>query len=291
MIAEGGHAALWLAAVFALLAAIGDRLKLDLRVPAVAVAAALALAALLALLWCFQVADFSVVLVDDHVHRLQPPLARLAALLNTPPGWLLLTATLAGIAALAVPRMPAVLSALLIATLAFHPFSRQPLAPPEGRALTLPADLGGALLQPTLIAVAAVLFVAVVLGGPLGRPPRWMLLSGAAALAFGAVGVLLVSMLSVEAVAVLRPGERLRLHGHDAQLIALAPKAGPGFTAVEATLAVDGGRLTPQARTVVYDTREIAIPDSRRVGLGRIETALGPAVGTGRAVRLCWSPL
>ncbi len=297
MIAEAGNAALWLAAGFALLAAVGPRTAAgpDVALPSLALAALLTLCALVALIWCFEAADFSLILVDDRVHRLQPPMVRLAALAGSFPGWLLVATTILGLGALvlavrqherAVPAAIA-LALPLLALLVLRPFARQPIAPPEGRALSLPNSPA----EPLVLAALAAVVVLIALA----RPSRRWWLAGGGVLIAGLALALLPRALTVETSAVLRPGESMRLQGFKARLVDTVPTAGPGFTAIEARLAVDDGgapiTLRPQARTLTYATTETPALDAARLGGGRIEATLGRAIGDGREVRLRWRPL
>ncbi len=104
MIPELGHAALWLAAAFALGGALLPRLagRAELAhafaAPAVTAYAVFALTALAALGWAFAAHDFSVALVNDHGHTSRAPLATIAAAWSTPPGALLFWLASLGIA-------------------------------------------------------------------------------------------------------------------------------------------------------------------------------------------------
>ena len=300
MIAESGHVALWLAAAFALLGLVVTRLgeAREFAVTAVSLSALLALCALLALVWSVESADFSLLLIDDRIHRLQPPLVRLAALARSPGGWLLTTATLVGGAATVsallgrhAPRFGVVLLPLLAATLALDPFARQSVIAPEGRALWLPTDLGAALAGPLMLAAAVAATAVALARGGWHRPPRWIMVAARLGFAGSIIAGAGASLLAVTATAPLKAGWTIAMQGLRIRMVDIRPVAGPGFTAIEARLAVDNGGaavdLRPALRTMVGSSETVAVPSSARLGGGRIEAQLL----TGSVVRLSWRPL
>ena len=177
MIAELGHAALWLAAALAVLQLIagasGTREGAiagiaSLSRPAAILQGALASFAFAALLWVFAVTDLSVKLVAANSHSLKPLIFKLSGSWGNHEGSMLLWVTvmaLAGALIAAVERrlpertMQATLAAQGFVALGFYaflllssnPFERLPVPALEGQGLNpLLQDFGLALHPPTL---------------------------------------------------------------------------------------------------------------------------------------------
>jgi cytochrome c biogenesis factor len=219
LIPELGHAALWLAAAFALGGALLPRLagRAELAhafaAPAVTAYAVFALTALAALGWAFAAHDFSVALVNDHGHTSRSPLATIAATWSTPPGALLfwlaslgIAGTVLAAAAADTPERTRTLTMLLsvaaagsLLLLLFTPFERAAFAAVEGRGLPLPLrgfDAARLLFAAGVLVVPAALLL-VHRGTPHGaaatRPWLWaasaLLALATAYAAFGATAV------------------------------------------------------------------------------------------------------
>ncbi|MDP4574888.1 heme lyase CcmF/NrfE family subunit [Qipengyuania sp. G39] len=177
MIAELGHAALWLAAALAALqmaagflaVRAGDRSEIARLVrPSAVVQATLASIAFAMLLWLFAITDLSVKLVAANSHSLKPLVFKLSGAWGNHEGSMLLWVTVmslsGGLIALAEKRLPertmqATLAAQGLVSLGFYaflilssnPFERLPVPAPEGLGLNpLLQDLGLAFHPPTL---------------------------------------------------------------------------------------------------------------------------------------------
>lgn len=176
MIPELGHAALWLAASFALLQLIAPSLGLAkgreewiaLARPAAAMQALLMLVAFAALSWCFVVSDFSVGLVATNSHSLKPMLYKVTGVWANHEGSMLLWVTVLALAGGAVAALATsmgerflarVLSVQALIGLGFYaflliasnPFERIWPAPIEGNGLNpLLQDPGLAFHPPML---------------------------------------------------------------------------------------------------------------------------------------------
>jgi hypothetical protein len=85
---------------------------------------------------------------------------------------------------------------------------------------------------------------------------------------------------------VAMPGATLRLGRLAAEVRDVRPVTGPGYTAIEARIAVGGTELRPQFRTPVFGA-DRSEPVSARIGSGRVTAVLGP----GERLRLTWSLL
>ncbi|MDG5748644.1 heme lyase CcmF/NrfE family subunit [Qipengyuania sp. XHP0207] len=177
MIAELGHAALWLAAALAALqmasgflalrAAEGSEIAALVR-PSAIVQGALASFSFAMLLWLFAVTDLSVKLVAANSHSLKPLVFKLSGTWGNHEGSMLLWVTVMSLAgaliALIERRLPdrtmnATLGAQGLVALGFYaflilssnPFERLPVPAPEGLGLNpLLQDIGLAFHPPTL---------------------------------------------------------------------------------------------------------------------------------------------
>ena len=200
MIAEVGHACLWLALAFAALQLVAGLGPPSLRVlvaPAAYAQAALLATALACLVLVFQSVDLSVETVVAQADFGLPPLFRLAAVWANPPGVLMVSTTLLALAGaglamgstpLAHPLRIALLGLALDAAivLGFDPFQRAIPAPTAGNGLA--AVLQNPMLVPVTPLLAAggvALAVAVLLYRDGGR--RWLWASTAL---FAAAGLL-----------------------------------------------------------------------------------------------------
>ena len=178
MIAELGHAALWLAAALSLALFIvptiairrRDEELLALAVPLALAQGVLTLLSFLCLIWSFWISDFSVALVVAHSHTLKPALYKLTGAWANHEGSMLLWVTVlsAAGALLAAARAPMgeafrarVLSMQALISLGFfaflliasNPFARVEPAPLEGNGLNpLLQDPGLAFHPPLLYA-------------------------------------------------------------------------------------------------------------------------------------------
>ena len=177
MIAELGHAALWLAAALAILQLLGGALALresdagplgQLARPAAILQGALAAFSFAALLWVFAITDLSVKLVAANSHSMKPMIFKLSGAWGNHEGSMLLWVTvmaLAGALIAGIERrlpektMQATLAAQGFVALGFYaflllssnPFERLPEPAAEGMGLNpLLQDIGLALHPPTL---------------------------------------------------------------------------------------------------------------------------------------------
>ena len=177
MIAELGHAALWLAAALALLQLVGGALALrggeadgiaGLARPAAILQGGLAGFAFFALLYVFAVTDLSVKLVAANSHSLKPLIFKLSGAWGNHEGsmllWVTVMALAGGLIAAVERRLPektmqATLAAQGFVALGFYaflllssnPFERLPEPAMEGLGLNpLLQDIGLALHPPTL---------------------------------------------------------------------------------------------------------------------------------------------
>ncbi|HPU16686.1 MAG TPA: cytochrome c biogenesis protein CcsA, partial [Polymorphobacter sp.] len=204
MIVELGHAALWLAAAFALLQALAPWLRAPaddagrwtgLAVPAALAQALLVSLAFGSLVWAFATSDFSVKLVAANSHTMKPMLYKLSGVWGNHEGsmllWILVMAVAGAAVALAdsplgdrfralVLSMQGVIAlgfyAFLLA--ASNPFARLAIAPTQGNGLNpLLQDPGLAFHPPMLYAgyvglsVAFAFAVAALLERRVG--PAW----------------------------------------------------------------------------------------------------------------------
>ena len=179
MIVEIGHAALWLAAAFALLQAVVPWLRADaadpdrwvsLGVPAALAQALLSVIAMASLMHAFVVSDFSVKLVNDNSHTMKPMLYKVTGVWANHEGsmllWILVMALAGACVALADSPLgerfrAKVLSVQGLIALGFYaflltasnPFARLSPAPTEGNGLNpLLQDPGLAFHPPMLYA-------------------------------------------------------------------------------------------------------------------------------------------
>ncbi|SFP27429.1 heme lyase CcmF/NrfE family subunit [Qipengyuania nanhaisediminis] len=177
MIAELGHAALWMAAALAVLQLVAGALGIRdgeregiaiLSRPAAILQGALAAFAFAALLWVFAITDLSVKLVAANSHSMKPMIFKLSGAWGNHEGSMLLWVTvmaLAGALIAAVERrlpertMQATLAAQGFVALGFYaflllssnPFERLPIPAAEGQGLNpLLQDIGLAFHPPTL---------------------------------------------------------------------------------------------------------------------------------------------
>ncbi|MBX7514874.1 heme lyase CcmF/NrfE family subunit [Qipengyuania sp. GH38] len=177
MIAELGHAALWMAAALAVLQLVAGALGVRdgeaegitiLSRPAAILQGALAAFAFAALLWVFAITDLSVKLVAANSHSMKPMVFKLSGAWGNHEGSMLLWVTvmaLAGALIAAVERrlpertMQATLAAQGFVALGFYaflllssnPFERLPIPAAEGQGLNpLLQDIGLAFHPPTL---------------------------------------------------------------------------------------------------------------------------------------------
>jgi cytochrome c-type biogenesis protein CcmF len=176
MIAEGGLAALWLAAVMAVLqlvlassAVIGGRDEMASAVRPVAIAQGLLTAlAMLCLILVFVQSDMSVLLVAENSHSLKPMMYKIAGAWGNHEGSMLLWVTILGLAGGAVAiferrldqrTLNATIGAQALIAMGFYafllfasnPFARLFPSPPDGNGLNpLLQDPGLAFHPPTL---------------------------------------------------------------------------------------------------------------------------------------------
>jgi cytochrome c-type biogenesis protein CcmF len=176
MIAEGGLAALWLAAVMAVLqlvlassAVIGGRDEMVRAVRPVAIAQGLLTAlAMLCLILVFVQSDMSVLLVAENSHSLKPMMYKIAGAWGNHEGSMLLWVTILGLAGGAVAiferrldqrTLNATIGAQALIAMGFYafllfasnPFARLFPSPPDGNGLNpLLQDPGLAFHPPTL---------------------------------------------------------------------------------------------------------------------------------------------
>jgi len=176
MIAEGGLAALWLAAVMAVLqlvlassAVIGGRDEMARAVRPVAIAQGLLTAlAMLCLILVFVQSDMSVLLVAENSHSLKPMMYKIAGAWGNHEGSMLLWVTILGLAGGAVAiferrldqrTLNATIGAQALIAMGFYafllfasnPFARLFPSPPDGNGLNpLLQDPGLAFHPPTL---------------------------------------------------------------------------------------------------------------------------------------------
>ena len=177
MIAELGHAALWMAAALAVLQLVAGALGIRdgegegiaiLSRPAAILQGALAAFAFAALLWVFAITDLSVKLVAANSHSMKPMIFKLSGAWGNHEGSMLLWVTvmaLAGALIAAIERrlpertMQATLAAQGFVALGFYaflllssnPFERLPIPAAEGQGLNpLLQDIGLAFHPPTL---------------------------------------------------------------------------------------------------------------------------------------------
>ncbi|MCA0902566.1 heme lyase CcmF/NrfE family subunit [Qipengyuania aquimaris] len=177
MIAELGHAALWMAAALAVLQLVAGALGIRdgedegiaiLSRPAAILQGGLAAFAFAALLWVFAITDLSVKLVAANSHSMKPMIFKLSGAWGNHEGSMLLWVTvmaLAGALIAAVERrlpertMQATLAAQGFVALGFYaflllssnPFERLPIPAAEGQGLNpLLQDIGLAFHPPTL---------------------------------------------------------------------------------------------------------------------------------------------
>ena len=176
MIAEGGLAALWLAAVMAVLqlvlassAVIGGRDEMARAVRPVAIAQGLLTAlAMLCLILVFVQSDMSVLLVAENSHSLKPMIYKIAGAWGNHEGSMLLWVTILGLAGGAVAiferrldqrTLNATIGAQALIAMGFYafllfasnPFARLFPSPPDGNGLNpLLQDPGLAFHPPTL---------------------------------------------------------------------------------------------------------------------------------------------
>jgi cytochrome c-type biogenesis protein CcmF len=176
MIAELGHAALWLATALAVLQMVAGALGLRtgneaivaLARPAAVVQAFLATLSFLLLLWAFAITDLSIKLVATNSHSLKPFIYKLTGTWGNHEGsmllWVAVLALSGGLLAGLERRLPektmsATLSVQGFVALGFYsflvissnPFERLPVPAPEGSGLNpLLQDIGLAIHPPTL---------------------------------------------------------------------------------------------------------------------------------------------
>ena len=176
MIAEGGLAALWLAAVMAVLqlvlassAVIGGRAEMARAVRPVAIAQGLLTGlAMLCLILVFVQSDMSVLLVAENSHSLKPMIYKIAGAWGNHEGSMLLWVTILGLAGAAVAiferrldqrTLNATIGAQALIAMGFYafllfasnPFARLFPSPPDGNGLNpLLQDPGLAFHPPTL---------------------------------------------------------------------------------------------------------------------------------------------
>jgi len=176
MIAEGGLAALWLAAVMAVLqlvlassAVVGGRAAMARAVRPVAIAQGLLTAlAMLCLILVFVQSDMSVLLVAENSHSLKPMIYKIAGAWGNHEGSMLLWVTILGLAGGAVAiferqldtrTLNATIGAQALIAMGFYafllfasnPFARLFPSPPDGNGLNpLLQDPGLAFHPPTL---------------------------------------------------------------------------------------------------------------------------------------------
>ena len=204
MIVELGHAALWLAAAFALLQALAPWLRAPandadrwtgLAVPAALAQALLVSLAFGSLVWAFATSDFSVKLVATNSHTMKPMLYKLSGVWGNHEGsmllWILVMALAGAAVALAASPLGDRFRALVLSmqgliALGFYafllaasnPFERLGVAPTQGNGLNpLLQDPGLAFHPPMLYAgyvglsVAFAFAVAALLERRVG--PAW----------------------------------------------------------------------------------------------------------------------
>ena len=294
MIAELGHAALWLAVGMALLQVAGPMSKRPgwtaVAAPAAMAQAWFLIAALLALLWCFAVTDLSVALVNDNSHSLKPLSDRLIDIARPGGGRMLVIALMlalaGGIAAFRGENVRVIgwasLGALVI-TVVVDPFARLDVVPAQGRSY----PDGSPLL---FLAIATAALVLVV------TRARWFWATFLGVLAVGGLITGLDSLRRDEAVATLRVGERMTVGPVTVQLTDLRPAAGPGYTAVSAMLLVsrDGkivSSLYPQHRTLIYPRDDSSPAAVAVIGTNILVARVTWTGADSAALGLVWHPL
>ena len=295
MIAELGHAALWLAAGMAVLQLCGPLLRRPgwsgLAVPAAMAQTWFMLAALLALLWCFAITDLSVALVNDSSHSLKPLAARLADILRLDRGQLLVFAVIVaisgGVAAFQgrpTLRVHGLVSLMMVgATLVADPFARIEAVPAQARSF----PDGVPVLALCLAGLTLILLV---------TRSRWVQGAIAGALVLGGSIAAVDAVRRVETVASLKVGEQVSVGPLTVMLTDMQPAAGPGYTAVAVQLVVwRGGRvvtaLQPEHRTLIYPRGHasplaVALIGANALSARMVRTGAGSA-----SFVLVWHPL
>jgi cytochrome c-type biogenesis protein CcmF len=203
MIAEIGHAALWLALITALLQGVlplvgaqrGDSRLINFAAASAHTQALLCAISFAALTWCFVVSDFSVLLVVTNSHTLKPMLYKITGVWANHEGSLLLWVLILALAGSAVARfgrslpkdfLARVLAVQALVALGFYafllitsnPFARIDPAPEQGNGLNpLLQDPGLAFHPPMLyvgyvgLSVTFSFAAAALLEGRIG--PTW----------------------------------------------------------------------------------------------------------------------
>jgi cytochrome c biogenesis factor len=295
LIAELGHAALWLAAGMMLLQMAGSVTGRpgwsELTVPAAMAQAWFLTAALLALLWCFAITDLSVALVNDSSHSLKPLLQRLADIVRLDRGQLFVFAVIVAIAGgvsafQGRSDLPAYgLASLVMTTAALvaDPFARIETVPAQGRSF---AD-GMPVTALCLAVLAFVLLIArsrVIRGGL------------AAALLVGGAVMAMDSVRRVETVATLAIGRTVDVGPVQVRLTALEPVAGPGHTAVRAHLIIlrDGKAVSsihPEHRAGIYPRTNASPRAVALIKANALSARVGETDTTSAVLTLVWHPL
>ncbi len=294
MIAELGHAALWLAVGMVLLQLAGPLSRrpgwAGIAGPAAMAQAWFLIAAVLALLWSFAVTDLSVTLVNDTSHGLKPLGERLTDIARPGGGRLLLTALVlalvGGIAAFRGEAVHVIGWASLIAlvgSVAVDPFARLDIVPAQGR--SYPADSP----LPFLVIAA----VALVL---LSARTRWIWGGFAGALVVGGLLIGLDPVRRSETAATLRVGDRVDVGPLTVLLADLRPAAGPGHTAVVAQLVVwrDGkavSSLHPEHRTLIYPGGDASPVAVALIGANAVSARVTSTGTDSATLGLIWHPV
>lgn len=290
MTPELGHAGLWLAAAFSLLALSAERLRARADLALLA-AGLLTLAAFAAMVASFATRDFSVAPVNDHAHRLRPTIDALAAWFATRGGGVFLgAAILAGLIPLLAWKRgwlagcALLLLVLLTGTLMFDPFLRVAVTPVEGRGLGLPGRM-----PIVACGVFAATAVAALVPVALSRT-RWSVRLAAVGVAVALVGLAGLAF-EQRAVVALRPGETIRVADIELTLRDVKPSAGPDFTAIEAVATAGGDVLRPALRTSI--SRRADIPEAASISWpsGGLALRLVGKSADGWRIALRWRPL
>lgn len=295
MIAELGHAALRMAAGMVVLQ-LGGPLSgrpgwSGLAAPAAMAQTWFMIAALLALLWCFAIADLSVALVNDSSHSLKPLSHRLADIMRHIPGQVFVFAVIVaistGVAAFQgrpTLKVNGLASLVMIgATLSANPFARIATVPAQARSF---AD-GIPVAALCMAGLALILLV---------TRSRWVqgVIAGAGVIAGGVAAVDTVRR--VETVASLQVGDTVPVGPLTVRLTGMQPAAGPGYTAVAVQLVVwRGGRvvtsLQPEHRTLIYPRGDSSPLAVALIGANALSARVVRTEAGSASLALVWHPL
>jgi cytochrome c-type biogenesis protein CcmF len=135
-----------------------------------------------------------------------------------------------------------------------------------------------------------------LIGRSLKRTPlaTWGMAIAHFGMAVAVIGMASDSALTVEKLAVAKPGDRIEVGPWLVEFASVDPVAGPNWTAIEAELRATRGEgikiLHPQARTFTAPPTETTESAIATVWNGQLYTVLGKARGAGWQLRLWWKP-